>query len=181
MRKCIALVLALSLAVLTACGQVPGAGASGAAASDAASAAVSEAAPEVTAATAESAADSAHDTTDEQRSVLDGFVDFAADTAGGSLKSARAAAVLVEYLSYADIDAATATDWMAGLTQDQHDLLDTNWAGILDNAQNITADPASQADLLSSAGVTTDFEGMVLTGVPEKLVTLNTVITGKAG
>lgn len=174
MRKCTVLLLALSLAVLTACGQVPGA--SGAASSETTSAAVSEAASEVTPATAESA----QDTTDEQRSVLDGFVNFAADTAGGSLKSARAAAVLVEYLSYADIDAATATDWMASLTQDQHDLLDTNWAGILDNAQNIAADPASQADLLSSAGVTTDFEGMVLTEVPDKLVTLNTVITGKA-
>ena len=179
MRKCTALLLALSLAALTACGQVPGD--SGAASSDAASAAVSEAAPDAAPATEEAAADPAHDTTTEQRNVLDGFVDFAADTAGGSLKSARAAAVLVEYLSYADIDAAAATDWMADLTQDQHDLLDTNWAGILANAQNIAADPASQADLLSSAGVTTDFTGMVLTGVPDKLVILNTVFTGKAG
>ena len=179
MRKCTALLLALSLAALTACGQVPGD--SGAASSDAASAAVSEAAPDAAPATEEAAADPARDTTTEQRNVLDGFVDFAADTAGGSLKSARAAAVLVEYLSYADIDAATATDWMADLTQDQHDLLDTNWAGILANAQNIAADPASQADLLSSAGVTTDFTGMVLTGVPDKLVILNTVFTGKAG
>ena len=113
--------------------------------------------------------------------MLDGFVDFAADTAGGSLKSARAAAALVEYLSCADIDASTAADWMADLTQDQRDLLDTNWAGILANAQNIAADPASQTDLLSSAGVTTDFTGMVLTGVSDKLVILNTVFTGKAG
>ena len=179
MRKCTALLLALSLAALTACGQVPGD--SGAASSDTASIAVSEAAPEATPATAETPAALAHDTTTEQRSVLDGFVDFAADTAGGSLKSARAAAVLVEYLSYADIDAAAAADWMADLTQDQHDLLDTNWAGILANAQNIAADPASQADLLSSAGVTTDFTGMVLTGVPDKLVILNTVFTGNAG
>lgn len=100
---------------------------------------------------------------------------------GGSLKSARAAAVLVEYLSCADIDASTAADWMTDLTQDQRDLLDINWAGILANAQNIAADPASQTGLLSSAGVTTDFTGMVLTGVPDKLVILNTVFTGKAG
>lgn len=178
MRKSTAFFLALSLAALTACGQVPGD--SGAASSEAASTVVSEAAAEATPATAESAADTAHDTTTEQRNVLDGFVDFAADTAGGSLKSARAAAVLVEYLSSDDIDAATATDWMTNLTQDQHDLLDTNWAGILDNAQNIAADPASQADLLASAGVTTDFTSMVLTAVPDKLVTLNTVFTGKA-
>lgn len=180
MRKCTAFLLALSLAAMTACGQVPGDSSAASSESEAASTVVSEAAPEATPATAEAAAGTARDTTAAQRHVLDGFVDFAADTAGGSLKSARAAAALVEYLSSDDIDAATATDWMADLTQDQHDLLDTNWAGILDNAQNIAADPASQADLLASAGVTTDFTSMVLTAVPDKLVTLNTVFTGKA-
>ena len=181
MRKCTTLLLALALAALTACGQAPGNSGAASSESEAASTVVSEATPDVAPATAESAADSARDTTAAQRNVLDGFVDFAADTAGGSLKSAQAAAVLVEYLSSDDIDATTATDWMANLTQDQHDLLDINWAGILDNAQNIAADPASQADLLASAGVTTDFESMVLTGVPDKLVILNTVFTGKAG
>lgn len=179
MRKSIALLLGLSLATLTACEQAPGN--SGAASSDAASAVISEAASDAAPATAETPAASSRDTTTEQRNVLDGFVDFAADTAGGSLKSARAAAVLVEYLSCADIDASTAADWMTDLTQDQRDLLDINWAGILANAQNIAADPASQTGLLSSAGVTTDFTGMVLTGVPDKLVILNTVFTGKAG
>ena len=169
MRKSIALLLGLSLATLTACGQTPGN--SGAASSDSASAVISEAASDAAPATAETPAASSRDTTTEQRNVLDGFVDFSADTAGGSLKCARAAAVLVEYLSCDDID----------LTQDQRDLLDINWAGILANAQNIAADPASQTDLLSCAGVTTDFTGMVLTGVPDKLVILNTVFTGKAG
>ena len=177
MRKSIALLLGLSLATLTACGQAPGN--SGTASSDAASAVISEAASD--AATAETPAASSRDTTTEQCNVLDGFVDFSADTAGGSLKCARAAAVLVGYLSCADIDASTAADWMTDLTQDQRDLLDINWAGILANAQNIAADPASQTDLLSCAGVTTDFTGMVLTGVPDKLVILNTVFTGKAG
>lgn len=179
MRKSIALLLGLSLATLTACGQAPGN--SGTTSSDAASAVISEAASDAAQATAETPAASSRDTTTEQRNVLDGFVDFAADTAGGSLKSARAAAVLVEYLSCADIDASTAADWMTDLTQDQRDLLDINWTGILANAQNIAADPASQTGLLSSAGVTTDFTGMVLTGVPDKLVILNTVFTGKAG
>ena len=145
MRKSIALLLGLSLATLTACGQAPGN--SGAASSDAASAVISEAASDAAPATAET----------------------------------PAAAVLVEYLSCADIDASTAADWMTDLTQDQRDLLDINWAGILANAQNIAADPASQTDLLSCAGVTTDFTSMVLTGVPDKLVILNTVFTGKAG
>lgn len=127
MRKSIALLLGLSLATLTACGQAPGN--SGAASSDAASAVISEAASDAAPATAETPAASSRDTTTEQRNVLDGFVDFSADTAGGSLKCARAAAVLVEYLSCADIDASTAADWMTDLTQDQRDLLDINWAG----------------------------------------------------
>ena len=99
MRKSIALLLGLSLATLTACGQAPGN--SGAASSDAASAVISEAASDAAPATAETPAASSRDTTTEQRNVLDGFVDFSADTAGGSLKCARAAAVLVEYLSCA--------------------------------------------------------------------------------
>lgn len=180
MRKSAALLLALSLAALTACGQAPAD--SIVASSEAASFSVSEPAPEETPAPTETpTADPTPDTTAEQRNVLDGFVDFAADTAGGSLKTARAAASLVEYLSYSDIDTATATDWMASLSEDQRTLLDLNWSGILENAQNIASDPASQADLLSSAGITTDFESMVLTDVPDKLVTLNTVFTGKAG
>ena len=169
MRKPTTLLPALALAVLTACG---------AAAVD--PAAASRESASIATSTSAVEADPGSGTTYEQRNVLDGFVDFAADTAGGSLKSARAAAVLVEYLSYADIDAATAADWMAALPQDQRDLLDTNWAGILDNAQNIASDPASQADLLASAGVTTDFTGMVLTEVPDKLVVLNAVFTDKA-
>ena len=99
MRKSIALLLGLSLATLTACGQAPRN--SGAASSDAASAVISEAVSDAAPATAETPAASSRDTTTEQRNVLDGFVDFSADTAGGSLKCARAAAVLVEYLSCA--------------------------------------------------------------------------------
>ena len=88
MRKSIALLLGLSLATLTACGQAPRN--SGAASSDAASAVISEAVSDAAPATAETPAASSRDTTTEQRNVLDGFVDFSADTAGGSLKCARA-------------------------------------------------------------------------------------------
>ena len=97
MRKSIALLLGLSLATLTACGQAPGN--SGAASSDAASAVISEAASDAAPATAETPAASSRDTTTEQRNVLDGFVDFAADTAGGSLKCARAAAVKTIFIT----------------------------------------------------------------------------------
>ena len=84
MRKSIALLLGLSLATLTACGQAPRN--SGAASSDAASAVISEAASDAAPATVETPAASSRDTTTEQHNVLDGFVDFSADTAGGSLK-----------------------------------------------------------------------------------------------
>ena len=172
MRRLTTFLLALPLAVLVACSDTT--------MNSAAASSEINSTSTVDSAVASTPADPGHDTSAEQRSVLDGCVDFAADTAGGSLKSARAAAVLVEYLSYADIDAATAADWMAALPQEQRDLLDTNWSGILENAQSIASDPASQADLLASAGVTTDFESMVLTEVPDKLVVLNAVFTGKA-
>lgn len=189
MRKMTTLLFTLSLAAMTACSKAPADSIASTAESTASSAAaesVSEDTPapaeEPAGSAAEEApADLSSDAADEQRNVLNGFVDFAADTAGGSLKSARAAANLVEYLSYADIDSATSIDWMESLSQDQRDLLNINWSEILSNAQNIVSDPAGQADLLESAGVTTDFEGLVLTEVPDKLVSLNTVFSGKAG
>ena len=99
----------------------------------------------------------------EQLAVLDGLVDFGADTAGCSLKTARAAAVLVEYLS-------------AGLSGDAQERLALNWPGILAEAQAICADPAACADELASAGVETDFPGMELGGVPDKLTALDAVL-----
>ena len=69
MRKSIALLLGLSLATLTACGQAPGN--SGAASSDAASAVISEATSDAAPATAETPAASSRDTTTEQCNVLD--------------------------------------------------------------------------------------------------------------
>ena len=68
-----------------------------------------------------------------------------------------------------------------GLTDDQKELLDLNWPGILSEAEAICGDPAGEADELITAGVTTDFENMALTEVPDKLVTVDTVLTGKAG
>lgn len=121
------------------------------------------------------------DTQAAQTGVLDQFVDFGADTAGGSLKTDRAAAALVEYLSVSDIGTDTAATWLAGLTEEEQANLDLNWPGILAQAQAICSDPAAQADELASAGVTTDFTAMPLTDVPDKLVTINTVLTGKAG
>ena len=112
----------------------------------------------------------------EQLAVLDGLVDFGADTAGGSLKTARAAAVLVEYLSASDFGDGTADAWRTGLSGDAQERLALNWPGILAEAQAICADPAARADELASAGVETDFPGMELGGVPDKLTALDAVL-----
>lgn len=108
--------------------------------------------------------------------MLDGLVDFGADTAGCSLKTARAAAVLVEYLSAAEFEDGTADTWRAGLSGDAQERLALNWPGILAEAQAICADPAACADELASAGVETDFPGMELGGVPDKLTALDAVL-----
>ena len=132
----------------------------------------------------------------EQLAVLDGLVDFGADTAGCSLKTARAAAALVEYLSASgailqtrqpgsnerhrsglfSIPTAEADTWRAGLSGDAQERLALNWPGILAEAQAICADPAACADELASAGVETDFPGMELGGVPDKLTALDAVL-----
>ena len=46
-------------------------------------------------------------------------------------------------------------DWCTGLTDDQKELLDLNWPGILSEAEAICGDPAGEADELITAGVTT--------------------------
>ena len=103
----------------------------------------------------------------EQLAVLDGLVDFGAD---------RAAAVLVEYLSASEFEDGTADTWRAGLSGDAQERLALNWPGILAEAQAICADPAACADELASAGVETDFPGMELGGVPDKLTALDAVL-----
>ena len=94
-----------------------------------------EAAPPTGPLPAQSAAAGAPSAADTAAAVLDGFVCYGADTAGCSLKSAQAAAVLVEYLSRADISAETVTDWQGGLDAQQQELLVLNWDGILYNAR----------------------------------------------
>lgn len=162
-------ILALCAALLAGCGSVP-----------AASAPAAESTATVESAAAQ-AQDPAQDTKAAQIAVLDQFVAFGADTAGGSLKTTMAAASLVEYLSAGEIEADTMNEWLAGLTDDESELLALNWPGILSAAEAISSDPSGQADALASAGVETDFAAMTLTDVPDKLVNVDTVLSGKAG
>ena len=62
------------------------------------------------------------------------------------------------------------------LSGDAQERLVLNWPGILAEAQAICADPAACADELASAGVETDFPGMELGGVPDKLTALDAVL-----
>lgn len=120
-------------------------------------------------------------TAQEQCAVLDQFVSYGADTAGGSLKTTQAAAALVAYLSVSDLEADVMTVWLAGLDADQQETLALNWPGILSEAQAIAADPAAESGALDSAGVTIDFSDMELDGVPDKLDAVNDALTGEPG
>ena len=176
MRKWFALVLGAALLAGCAAGK-----AESAAPSAAESTVQSETVTEAMTPAPTEASLPAADTKAEQTAVLDQFVAFGADTAGGSLKTTKAAAALVEYLSYADLETDVLTDWRAGLSDDEQAMLELNWPGILAEAQAICSDPAAQADQLATAGVETDFPGMVLTAVPDKLAAVDTVLGGKAG
>lgn len=105
----------------------------------------------------------------DQLAVLQGFVDFAADTAGGSLKTAKASAALVLYLTEKDLPAEVILTWRAGLTEEEAQLLEGNGSGILRVARDIAADPAAQQELLADAGVETDFTALDMAGVAAKL------------
>lgn len=158
-------VLLLTAALLAGCASAPADSLAPSAAPDTAR---SEAAP--------TEAPSAPEATAEQQAILEQLVDFGADTAGGSLKTACAAAALVEYLSTSTLEADTMTDWRAGLTADKQELLALNWPDILFRAQAICTDPAAEADLLASAGVTTDFTALQLDAVPDRLAAADAVL-----
>ncbi len=107
--------------------------------------------------------------------LLDECVSYEADSAGGSLKTAKAAAGLVELLSTnvpSDL-AGDAALWRQGLDANREATLQQNWPGISQQARAIADDPAATADLLATAGVTTDFTGMDLSAIPACMDTLD--------
>lgn len=108
---------------------------------------------------------------------LDQVVAFAADTAGGSLKTMIAAGQLVSFAAdcegVPDTLAEDAAAWADGLDADQKELLALNWPGVRDAAKSIAEDPEGQAELLATAGVTTDFTAMDLETVPDFLTALD--------
>lgn len=132
-------------------------------------------------ATAESAATVDVDT-EKLNAALAACVNFEADTAGGSLKAAQAAAGLVEYLAgQQQVDmlalATAAQQWYTGLSDDEKANLQLNWAAIEGDAENIAKDPASQAELLADAGVTTDFTTLTLDGVADQIGAIDGVLS----
>lgn len=111
---------------------------------------------------------------------LNGCIAYEVDSAGGSLKTAIAAAGMVEYLAgdFVPQDLAGETlTWQAALSEEDSATMDANWPGVYRCAQDICADPAAQQGLLDDAGVTTDFSTMDLTDVPEQLDDMNEVLT----
>ena len=110
---------------------------------------------------------------------LNGTVAFAADTAGGSLKTAQASAALVQVLAAEGVPAGLtegAADWKATLTAEQLTLLSLNWQGVSQLSRDIAADPASQQGLLDTAGVETDFTAMDLSGISAAMDSLDAAL-----
>lgn len=161
MHRWIALILCLAL--LTGC--TPAAAASGATFSTNESATVENAAAAVK--------------TQRLTVVLNGCIAYEVDSAGGSLKTAIAAADLVVFLAgdFVPDDLPGETDaWHQALDDDDRATMDANWPGVYRCAQDICADPAAQQGLLDDAGVTTDFSAMDLTDVPAQLDEMNTAL-----
>lgn len=110
---------------------------------------------------------------------LNGAVAFAADTAGGSLKTAQASAALVQVLAAEGVPAGLtegAAGWKATLTAEQRTLLSLNWQGVSQLSRDIAADPASQQGLLDTAGVETDFTAMDLSGISAAMDSLDAAL-----
>ena len=114
--------------------------------------------------------------------VLNGCIAYEVDSAGGSLKTAIAAADLVVYLAEEDVPADLGGEtaaWQQSLDADSQATLDANWPGVYACAEGICQDLDSQQGLLDDAGVTTDFAAMDLTEVPEQLDVMNAALTGE--
>ena len=113
--------------------------------------------------------------------VLNGCIAYEVDSAGGSLKTAIAAADLVVFLAgdFVPEDLAGETQaWQNALDADDQATMDANWPRVYSCARDICEDPAAQQGLLDDAGVTTDFGSMDLTEVPAQLDAMNEVLTG---
>ena len=128
----------------------------------------------------QSAAPTAAAKTQKLTVVLNGCIAYEVDSAGGSLKTAIAAADLVVFLAGdsvpEDLSGETAA-WQNALSGDDQSTMDANWPGVYTCAQGICEDPAAQQGLLDDAGVTTDFSAMDLEEVPAQLDAMNEVFT----
>lgn len=112
--------------------------------------------------------------------VLNGCIAYEIDSAGGSLKTAIAAADLVVFLAGdfvpEDLPGETET-WQNALNDEDQATMDANWPKVYTCAQDICEDPSAQQGLLDDAGVTADFGSMDLTEVPAQLDAMNEVLT----
>ena len=128
----------------------------------------------------DAAANGAAYSADGLNTVLGGIVGYAADTAGGSLKTATAAGELVNFAANAGTASATlgadTKAWLDTLTDDQKAALRANWDGVRDMANGIAADPNAQSGVLADAGVTYDFAHMDMGGVQAFVNTVDSVL-----
>jgi len=122
-------------------------------------------------------------TAEDLAAVLAPCCKLAAGTAGSSLKEAAAAAGLLEfsakYLTADNKNTAITglVKWYDGLAEEDRTALTENWDSLKTTAQSIAKDPAGSKDLLSDAGVETDFTKLDLTNSLLIFDALDTVMT----
>ncbi len=96
----------------------------------------------------------------ELSAALDACVAYGQGESGSSLKSLKAAAGLVEWSEAnaagmdGDTMAVLVADWVSGLDEQNYEKFWNNWAKLDPLCRQMIEDPASQKDLLESAGVT---------------------------
>ena len=189
-NKMMAAVAALALSATLLAGCASTGNTSSSASGSSASTATSEATSSSSMATADSASSATADSapmaatgydSEKMKTVLNEFVSYEADTAGGSLKAAMAAADLTKYVAESGADAtdkmtADVQSWKDALTDEQKTVLKMNWPMIRDTAKSLAEDAAGQKDLLESAGVTTDFSKMDMSKVTAAVTSLDSVL-----
>ncbi len=111
---------------------------------------------------------------------LGGILDVEPDAAGGSLKTAQAAAALVTFAADCGTETATlgadAKAWLDGLTDAEREQVKQAWAGVRDRARAIHDDYDGSKDILADAGITTDFAALDMSGVDAFLNTVDSIL-----
>lgn len=115
--------------------------------------------------------------------VLNGCLTVDAGSAGSSLKAAIAADGLIRYLGQYAPGNETALEqdagrWYAALDGEDLEKLQADWPGVYSTASLILQDPAAQAGLLESAGLSAEYGDLDLQAAGQGIELLDRVLEG---